>query len=70
MDYFANEPKDITVIIAQQEDETKIVETHTYKAFTKGAFTYDLSYLPKMRYYLKVIIDGKEIFKNRIRLKE
>ncbi|NNG10577.1 MAG: peptide-N-glycosidase [Arenibacter sp.] len=70
VDYFANEPKDITVIIAQQEDETKIVETHTYKAFTKGAFTYDLGYLPKMRYYLKVIIDGKEIFKNRIRLKE
>jgi hypothetical protein len=70
LDYFANDPKNVEVIITQQEDETKIVETHTYLNFRKGVFTYDLSYLPKMRYYIKVVIDGKEIFKNRIRLKE
>eukprot|EP01089_Gocevia_fonbrunei_P014018 TRINITY_DN3743_c0_g2_i1.p1 TRINITY_DN3743_c0_g2~~TRINITY_DN3743_c0_g2_i1.p1 ORF type:complete len:423 (-),score=69.78 TRINITY_DN3743_c0_g2_i1:5518-6786(-) len=70
LDYFANDEKNVEVIITQQEDETKIVETHTYLNFKKGIFTYDLSYLPKMRYYLKVVIDGKEVFKNRIRLKE
>ena len=58
------------VIITQQEDETKIVETNAYLNFKKGIFTYALSYLPKMRYYLKVVIDGKKVFKNRIRLKE
>lgn len=70
LDYFANDPKDVEVIITQQEDETKIVETHTYLNLGKGTFTYDLSYLPKMRYYIKVVIEGKEVFKNRIRLKE
>lgn len=70
LDYFANDPKDVEIIITQQEDESKIVETHTYLNFRKGTFTYDLSYLPKMRYYIKVVIDGKEVFKNRIRLKE
>ncbi|MCK0133206.1 peptide-N-glycosidase F-related protein [Arenibacter sp. S6351L] len=70
LDYFANDEKDVEVIITQQEDETKIVETHTYLNFKRGILTYDLSYLPKMRYYLKVVIDGKEVFKNRIRLKE
>jgi hypothetical protein len=70
LDYFANDEKDVKVIITQQEDETKIVETHTYLNFKKGIFTYDLSYLPKMRYYIKVVIDGNEVFKNRIRLKE
>ena len=70
LDYFANDPKDVEIIITQQEDESKIVETHTYLNFKKGTFTYDLSYLPKMRYYIKVVIDGKEVFKNRIRLKE
>ncbi len=70
LDYFANEEKEVKVVITQQEDETKVVETHTYLNFKKGTLTYDLSYLPKMRYYLKVVIDGKEVFKNRIRLKE
>ncbi len=70
LDYFANHEKDVQVIITQQEDESKIVETHTYLGFKKGIFTYDLSYLPKMRYYLKVVVDGQEVFKNRIRLKE
>ena len=70
LDYFSNEKKQVEVIITQQEDESKIVETHSYSELDKGTFTYDLSYLPKMRYYLKVVVDGKEIFKNRIRLKE
>jgi len=70
LDYFSNIPKKVEVIIAQQDDESQIAETHTYLNLDKGTFIYDLSYLPKMRYYLKVMVDGKEIFKNRIRLKE
>src|SRR5690606_13979740 len=40
LDYFANEEKEVKVIITQQEDETKIVETHTYLNFKKGILTY------------------------------
>jgi hypothetical protein len=68
--YFSNTPNKVEVLIVQQDDESKIAETHTYLNLDKGTFTYDLSYLPKMRYYLKVMVDGKEVFKNRIRLKE
>ncbi|MCM4150465.1 peptide-N-glycosidase [Arenibacter sp. N53] len=70
LDYFANDTKDVEVIITQQEDENIIVETHSYLNFRKGTLSFDLSYLPKMRYYIKVVIDGEEVFKNRIRLKE
>ncbi len=70
LDYFANEAKEVTVTISQQEDESKVMETHLYSTLDKGTFTYDLSYLPKMRYTLKVEVDGEVIFKNRIRLKE
>lgn len=68
--YFSNIPKKVEVVIVQQDDESQIAEMHTYLNLDKGTFTYDLSYLPKMRYYLKVLVDGKEAFKNRIRLKE
>lgn len=70
LDYFSNEPKQVEVIITQQEDESQIMETHSYGSLDRGTFIYDLSYLPKMRYYLKVLVDGEQVFKNRIRLKE
>lgn len=70
LDYFANSPKDVKVCIVEQENESNVLETHTYTNFTKGSLDFNLSYLPKMRYYIKVYIDNKEVFKNRIRLKE
>ena len=70
LDYFSNDSADVKVLIVEQEDETNILETHTYSNFSKGTLTYQLSYLPKKRYYIKVFIDDKEVFKNRIRLKE
>lgn len=70
LDYFSNNSAKVKVLIVQQEDESKIVEEHIYQNFSKGTLKYDLSYLPKMRYYIKVFIDGKEVFKNRIRLRE
>ena len=70
LDYFSNFPGNVEVLIVQQENEKVVVEKHEYPNFSRGTFTYDLSYLPKMRCYLKVFVDGEELFKNRIRLKE
>ncbi|MBC9796738.1 peptide-N-glycosidase F-related protein [Sinomicrobium weinanense] len=70
LDYFANEAEEVKVIITEQENEDHILEEHHYTGLRRGSFTYDLSYLPKMRCYIKVFVKGREIFKNRIRLKE
>lgn len=70
VDYFSNKKGEVKVIIVQQEDESKVMQEHIYYDLSRGEFNYDLSYLPKMRYTLKVIADGEVIFKNRIRLKE
>ena len=68
-DYYANFPHDIEVQIVT-DPGNEIVETHNYKQLREGMFTYDLSRFPKIRYYLKVLINGDEKFKKRIRVKE
>lgn len=70
LDYFSNNEAHVKVLIVDQEDETKVYETHNYYNFKRGVLNYNLGYLPKKRYYIKVLIDDKEAFKNRIRLKE
>ncbi len=70
LDYFCNIPADIKVLIVDQEDESKILEQHNYYNFSKGPLNFNLSYLPKQRYYIKVYLEGEEVYKNRIRLKE
>ncbi|MGS2762462.1 peptide-N-glycosidase F-related protein [Sinomicrobium sp. M5D2P9] len=70
LDYFANTEEDVKVRITEQENEDHVLEEHHYTKLSKGNFTYDLSYLPKMRCYIQVFVKGEEIFKNRIRLKE
>ncbi|WP_136468299.1 peptide-N-glycosidase F-related protein [Flagellimonas onchidii] len=70
LDYFNNAEAEVKMLIVDQEDESKILETHVYHNLKQGLFTYDLSYLPKKRYYLKVMANGKEVYKNRIRLRE
>lgn len=70
LDYFSNNPAEVKVLIVDQGDESKVLEEHTYHNFSKGPLDYNLSYLPKQRYYIKVIVEGKEVYKNRIRLKE
>ena len=47
-----------------------VVEEHKYFQLKEGSFTYDLSRFPKGRFYLRVLINGQEQFKKRIRLKE
>jgi hypothetical protein len=67
MDYFGGIPKDLTVQIITDEG-AKLVEEHHYKNVKEGSFTYDLSYRPAQRYYLKVFIDGRLQFNKRIRV--
>ena len=70
LDYFSNIASKVKVQIVEQENEKNILEEHVYNNLNKGSLKYNLSYLPKMRYYIKVFINDKEVFKNRIRLKE
>ncbi len=69
LDYYGNVPAEVKVQILTDPGE-KIVEEHTYSDLTEGVFTYDLSRFPKSRFYLKVLINGEEKFKKRVRLKE
>lgn len=68
-DYYANFPEDVVVQIVTDPGNT-LVEEHLYPQLKEGVFTYDLSRFPKGRFYLKVLINGEEKFKKRIRLKE
>ena len=68
-DYYANFPEDVKVQIITDPGD-KIVEEHHYPQLKEGMFTYDLSRFPKGRFYLKVLVNGTEKFKKRIRLKE
>ncbi len=68
-DYYANFEKDVLVKIITDPGD-RVVEEHSYKSIKEGVFAYDLSRLPKGRFYLKVYIDGKEEYTKRIRLKE
>jgi hypothetical protein len=67
LDYFGGIAKDLTVQIITDEG-AKLVEEHQYKNLKEGSFTYDLSYRPAQRYYLKVFIDGRLQFNKRIRV--
>ncbi|UKJ05881.1 peptide-N-glycosidase F-related protein [Solitalea lacus] len=69
LDYFANKADDVLVQLLT-DPEGKIVEEHRYQQFKEGLFNYDLSRYPKGRFYLKVIVNGQERFKKRVRLKE
>lgn len=69
LDYFSNEPAEVEVKIITDPGD-KVVEHHTYNQLRSGQFTYDLSRFPKGRFYLKVFLDSKEVYKKRIRLKE
>ncbi|MEO6916829.1 MAG: peptide-N-glycosidase F-related protein [Chitinophagaceae bacterium] len=69
LDYHGNFPAEVKVQITTDPGDT-VVEEHTYLNLTEGVFTYDLGRFPKGRFYLKVLIDGEEKFKKRVRLKE
>ena len=68
-DYYANLPHDVLVQIVTDPGDEVVLE-QKYAQLKEGVFTYDLSQHPKGRFYLKVLVNGEEKFKKRIRLKE
>ena len=67
MDYFSGIPGDVTVQIMTDEG-AQLVEEHRYTNLKEGNFTFDLSYRPAQRYYLKVFTNGELKFNKRIRV--
>jgi hypothetical protein len=58
LDFFNGKAEDVLVQIVTDEGNL-LVEEHQYKNLKEGVFTYDLSYRPAQRYYLKVFIKGR-----------
>jgi hypothetical protein len=69
LDYYHGKEEDVTVQIIT-DDGAKLVEEHQYKGIKSGTFTYDLSYMPARRYYLKVFINGNIKYNKRIRVEK
>jgi hypothetical protein len=67
LDFFSGKEEDVVVQIITDEG-AQLVEEHHYKKLKEGNFTYDLSYRPAQRYYLKVFIKGELKFNKRIRV--
>ncbi|MBX3254105.1 MAG: hypothetical protein KF862_08195 [Chitinophagaceae bacterium] len=67
LDYFGNIPQKVVVkLVTDPGGET--IEEHVYESLKEGIFTYDLSYRPAQRYYLKVFADGKLVYNKRVRV--
>lgn len=69
LDYFGSVAQDVLVQLVTDPGGV-VVEEHKYNQLKEGIFTYDLSRFPKGRFYLKVMVNGEEKFKKRVRLKE
>ena len=69
LDFFSGKEENVVVQIITDEG-AQLVEEHQYKSLKEGNFTYDLSYRPAQRYYLKVFIGGELKFNKRIRVVE
>lgn len=69
LEYFNGKAGDVLVQIITDEGNI-LVEEHQYKNLKEGVFTYDLSYRPAQRYYLKVLINGEVKYNKRIRVIE
>jgi hypothetical protein len=67
LEFFSGKEEDVLVQIITDEG-AQLVEEHQYKKIKEGSFTYDLSYRPAQRYYLKVFIGGELKFNKRIRV--
>lgn len=69
LQYFSGMANDVKVQIITDEGQ-KLVEEHLYKNLKEGSFTYDMSYLPPQRYYVKVFINGELKFNKRLRVEK
>jgi len=67
--YFANKTEDVRVrLVADPGGET--LEERMYPDLKEGVLDFDLTRFPYGRFYLKVIVNDKEIFNKRIRFVE
>ena len=69
LEYYHGTEEDVLVQIITDEG-AKLVEEHHYKKLKSGNFTYDLSYRPAQRYYLKVFVNNQLMYNKRIRVEE
>lgn len=67
LQYFGGTAQDVKVQIITDEGQ-QLVEEHLYKNLKEGSFSYDMSYLPPQRYYVKVFINGELKFNKRLRV--
>jgi len=67
LEYFSGTPQDVKVQIITDEG-ANLVEEHLYKNLKEGSFSYDMSYLPAQRYYVKVFVNGVLKFNKRLRV--
>lgn len=67
LNYYSGKPQDVTVQIIKDEDGI-LVEEHLYKNLKQGWFSYDLSYLPAQRYYVRLFVNGELKFTKRLRV--
>ena len=69
LDYFSGTAQDVIVQIITDEGQ-RLVEEHLYKNLKEGTFTYDMSYLPPQRYYVKVFVGGELKMNKRLRVEK
>lgn len=67
LNYFHGLPGEVKVQIIT-DDGAILIEDHLYKNLKAGTFTYDFSYRPAQRYYLKVFLNGELKYNKRIRV--
>lgn len=67
MTFFNNTTQTVVVQLVT-DPGGEIAEQHVYENLKEGVFTYDLSYRPAQRYYLKVFIDGQLYYNKRVRV--
>lgn len=68
LDYFSNNGKELLVQLVSDGGENEVVEEHQYHSIKQAKFTYDLSYRPAQRYYIKVYADKQLVFTKRLRV--
>jgi alpha-L-fucosidase len=64
--YFANNQADVVARLIT-DPGAEVVEERTYPQLKEGIFPFDLRRFPYGRFYLKVYIQGEEVFSKRIR---
>jgi hypothetical protein len=68
LDYFSNDAKELLVQLMSDGEGNEVVEEHQYHGINQAKFSYDLSYRPAQRYYIKVCANKQLVFTKRLRV--